>query len=722
MYANASWRYGEVPLWCPNLSCGYPLVAGLVWGLLYPGQLFFGLVGFDKGFGLFVAFHHILAAVSAYALGRRWGMSAGAGIVCGLVYGFGGYLISADHDTVLLKSGAWVPLVLFLWDRTLSHRSWKNATLTAMAGACLFLGGSVLVAVVTVYAGLLLTALEWRRWSRDGLRVMFLMVCAGLLAWGITMIQFMPSWELGQLTPRGTGLSLEAASQWAWKPRWLLSLVMPYAFGNPTGLWRGAFWGVDLPYLTTAYAGVLPLVFAAIGLWGRWNRTCVWAALLVLFGVLLSLGLSTPVYALAWKLLPGVRLERIPQKYFIAAALGLALLAGWGFDVCRQAPPAKRPKAALSCVLSLWAAFAAFWGSGLLRALAESVGKEALRRSWPQLWAHAVCQLELASATFVAFVGIAVILAAFPRAPRSTTWATAVLAFVIVDLVWHNGRAIATVPSEYYRKPRRVIAWLKCQEDGFRIASALSPETIRLHALGFDPRAAWEHRRNVLMANWGMEEGVSHAMGFVPADISAFRGFIRQLDRQNRAATTLAAYGRMGVKYLIAEHPLPWRELVLAARFDNGVRVYENREWRPLIRIPAPASDAEHRRKPPPRVLCARPHYVRAAVARVGECRVCVADTHYPGWRALVNGVDAPIECSKPCFRSIHVGGEPAVLVMAYDPRSFRFGLAITLASLLGCAVLGTAALAARAACNARESHADCSTVFSACKILSCCY
>jgi hypothetical protein len=61
------------------------------------------------------------------------------------------------------------------------------------------------------------------------------------------------------------------------------------------------------------------------------------------------------------------------------------------------------------------------------------------------------------------------------------------------------------------------------------------------------------------------------------------------------------------------------------------------------------------------------------------------SEVWYPGWRAWVDGVEAPIHRANFAFRAIYLpeAGEYTV-VMRFEPVSWRLGVSITLLTLLG--------------------------------------
>ncbi len=71
-------------------------------------------------------------------------------------------------------------------------------------------------------------------------------------------------------------------------------------------------------------------------------------------------------------------------------------------------------------------------------------------------------------------------------------------------------------------------------------------------------------------------------------------------------------------------------------------------------------------------------------------------DTHYPGWRAILDGCSVPLAKVNPCFSLIDVPVGGRELVLRYEPRLLRVGVALSLGGLAGCLGLGRVRIRSR--------------------------
>ena len=79
---------------------------------------------------------------------------------------------------------------------------------------------------------------------------------------------------------------------------------------------------------------------------------------------------------------------------------------------------------------------------------------------------------------------------------------------------------------------------------------------------------------------------------------------------------------------------------------------------------------------------------------------VVLSDTYFPGWTATVNGHSSTVYPTDVAFRGIVVPAGTSTVVLRYQPRSFRDGLALALV-----AVLGFVAVALFLLWRRREAH-----------------
>ncbi|MBN2449490.1 MAG: hypothetical protein JXR77_03825, partial [Lentisphaeria bacterium] len=424
-----AWAATRVPALNPYVICGTPLLENIAEGALYPLNLLL-LPGAPLwGYHLFVTGHYCLATLGFWLFcrhglrARPWACATGA-----VAYVAGGYLWSmADH--LFFQAGTWIPFYLLGLLIAARHpRRWGHGT--ALAGGALtmlFTGGNFQQACDTVVFGALLTCvLAWRPGSGFTLRgsisprpwsrrargtapdppaeaesqaipppsrqatptrpallssravTAFLLSLAASLA--LAAPQLLPTLFAARQSYRAGGLGLPEASAWSFPPLRLLEYAWPFFYGHRQefGSALGRFYEGHTAWAQAVFVGIPPLVGCGLLLTRRrWRRETVFLGLVLALGLLLALGRYTPLYGLAYHVVPGFGLFRHPEKYLLWVHVALLAGGAMGLSALERDPRLRRRGRILSVALA--AAFgvglvalagsAAFPGGGLAEAV-----------------------------------------------------------------------------------------------------------------------------------------------------------------------------------------------------------------------------------------------------------------------------------------------------------------------------------------------------------------
>ncbi len=341
-------RNGRIPLWNPDLFMGAPFLANSQVGFFYPLNWPVWLaLPTPYAVNASIVIHVLIAGWGAYFAGRRvLSLSREAAWLTAVLFALGGYLTAQVEHINQLQGLAWLPWVLAaaarlkttrLETKRLETRDWRLVLRRGTAVALLFslqlLAGHTQTAFITgvgVFIFIVVSG-EWRVASNithHASRITFHvsrftpLIFGGLLALLITAVQLLPTLELTQLSSRQGGLTVNEVLSFSLHPLLLGRSLLP-AYGQS---------------LFSEYVAFLPLtalVLAVVGAW-QWRERLTVRAVVVVTAVslLLALGRFTPLYWLLARL-PGFDLFRVPARWLIWYALGMALLAGVGWDAVR---------------------------------------------------------------------------------------------------------------------------------------------------------------------------------------------------------------------------------------------------------------------------------------------------------------------------------------------------------------------------------------------------
>ena len=369
---------GRLPLWNPYTFAGAPFWADVQAAVFYPPSLLTFALSAPWGFSLFALeveaiAHFWLAAVFMYLFLRRATRSRGAAVVGGLTFTFSGYLTGyPSQQLAVLETVVWLPLILFFIHR--AYNRWTDGPqepapirpdptfqphlpsllLAGLVWGLALLAGHPQSALIVAYlstAYLLFLALApaemgfstpptsqitphtrgslWRRLFFPAL--LFLLTGLALAA-----IQCIPAVEYTRLSVRAAGTYEKMAGGFPLTD--LIQLLLP-------GL---------VSLYSPLYLGVAGFLLAVWVVFSRsiYRRQVTFWAIVALVTLLISLGGNTFLYAPLYLVAPGFSIFRGQERWAVAAAFSLSVLAGYGFTHLQRVrspkPGRAEPDAAIS--------------------------------------------------------------------------------------------------------------------------------------------------------------------------------------------------------------------------------------------------------------------------------------------------------------------------------------------------------------------------------------
>jgi len=350
---------GHLPLWANCLMAGYPFQADPQSQLFYPPIWISFAILKLMGWGNFplialtieVASHYLLASIFTFlflreelsalggqpsAIGNRQSVVIRHSSLLGaIVFTYGGYLTSYPPlQTGILETATWLPLILLSLRRVADTRIPPSGHVSRPS---LFIVHSSLFIAIAFFAGhpqtfFLIAYLaiayfihrasvhkrSWR-WTLIRLAAVF------GLAIGITLVQSLPQLEYLTLSTRASLTFEKLAGGFP-----LTDIVQFFVFGVAS-------------YWSPLYVGVLPLVLAMIaatlinaktqnlsGLKDLTGLSVLFWLIVAIVSLILSFGLNSIGYDIAYWVLPGARLFRGQERAAILVAFALSTLSAFG--------------------------------------------------------------------------------------------------------------------------------------------------------------------------------------------------------------------------------------------------------------------------------------------------------------------------------------------------------------------------------------------------------
>lgn len=336
-------RHGTLPYWNPYLNYGQPLLENPNLLFFYPYTLFIVLLPINLAYPLFYVVHFALAGIGTFLLARRWGQSRWAAFFAGFIFAFSGPMLSLGNLYNHAACAAWMPWALLATDRAVQGRTVRPWILLTLVFSMQFLAAEPFTLITTF--GLCFAYALYLRGGRrpltsaSNLRIVSGFALAGCLMVLLCAMQFLPSAELLSQSRRGAqGLRYGETAYWAFHPLLVMEMLVPGFFGpaltSPTP-WNTVVNDGSSPYFLSVFTGFVPLFFALAGWALARDRRRNFVAASALLILVLSFGHFTPVFSLAYLLVPLLTLVRFPVKLLVPVVMLIAILAGWGLDALR---------------------------------------------------------------------------------------------------------------------------------------------------------------------------------------------------------------------------------------------------------------------------------------------------------------------------------------------------------------------------------------------------
>jgi len=376
----------QIPLWNPYIFAGVPFLAAGQHSALYPFSILFYILPIARAYGYFTILQLFLAGLFAFIYARVIGLGRLGATVTALTYMFSAFMIVSVVFTMIIAAAAWLPLLLAMveliiqkaqssklkaqtnfgfWTLDFGVGGASSPLLYVVIGA-FALGFQLLAGHIEISYYVLLvmgfyTAIRlWqlanqrgdesakRRMGRVG-QVLFWLVVMVVLGLALGAVQLIPLYELVSRSFRQDSASYQQVVSWAYPPRRLIAFLIPDFFGNPTHhsyfdvfsrqvvpVTRNYYgdpistidWGIKNYVEGGSYVGILPLLLALIAVIRRGNKY-VWI-FAGLAAISLAFVFGTPLYALLFYLLPGIKQLHSPFRWIFPYTLSVAVLAGIG--------------------------------------------------------------------------------------------------------------------------------------------------------------------------------------------------------------------------------------------------------------------------------------------------------------------------------------------------------------------------------------------------------
>jgi Bacterial membrane protein YfhO len=710
-------KAGRFSRWCPGLYCGLPLFSESQAGYLHPFKyLFYPWMETWKALNLDTVLSIWLTGTGGYLWLRRH-VGPTAALAGASIFGLSGFTWAHVVHTSMINALASVPFVIWGLEYSWSTARWRGVVLGAGAVAFQTFAGHLQDVILT--AGLVGLYGLYRAATETGVaqRLRALSMALTLAGLGVVLsaVQWVPSKELLDRSPRAQGLSWEDLTYGSWHPELLPTMVIREAYGTRARRtnWMDGYY----PYHEmNTYVGLIAIVLAVVGAGGKAarDRWVTFWILLVGLSLVLMLGRFIFLFDFANKV-PIAGSSREPVRFHLWAAIGVAALAATGVErLGRVAGVPLRPGLIVAgSLIMLSIPILCYIYAPLWRQLNSWIpARELLQfRSLGRELLIAVARTVILSglAWFVAWK------ATWTDNPIVRTRLVAVLPLLILgDLLGSHWYDVPTVDPRYWTEPPESVVRLKSDPDFIRVfgradKSAAEPGYIseRIDFLPVRDQLDWS-----LPVAWKVY-GVRGETPIIPR---------RHLDYAEHALPGGGRYDIESMTHLLTGRSWRGKILRVPSQPVGSAFIHRNRRALPRVRLagkPVYAKNVAEATTQIDRLTRidqlrqhlvvedpTRPLPVDAVVtgsARIVEeiperlvvetnapapAYLVVSDSFDPGWSATVDGQASTIYPAYCAFRAVYLSQGKHNVVFNYSPAGFNLGLMISLCGVLAGLVL----------------------------------
>jgi hypothetical protein len=749
LYADAI-RGGDFPLWSPHILGGTPFLEALSAGdSLYPTALLLLVMEPYRALGWKLVLHVFAAGAFTYGWTRSLGRSRAASLVAGIAYLLTPYIVTLvwpGNDGKLMVASL-APLLFWSMESTFKRRGLLPFVGVAASVALVILTTQLQMAYFLFGAAGAFYAFRCWESSRDvqveeqpslpyrrnAFASFALFLTASVVGASATTVQLVPTFDYTTSLSRRVATTTQASSEtnkeyaasWSLHPEEIAAMVVPEFVGANVGdpqkggtVWTNNYWGRNGGKFNSEYAGVVVLLLALVSFVGGARKQLRWFfAGLGAFALLYGLGAHTPVWHVAYAVLPGINLFRAAGMASFLFSFAAVTLVAFGVDRLLELCSHADESAASRTTRVLWIACGVI-GLGFLLAASgalesiwtsviyEDIGPRAavLAANRPFITRGFLFATVLAAAT--AGIVWAALRGALPRAAlvgglgllvAIDLWRVDAPFIEVIDMP----TAMQSVMHSPAAQPDAIVTELlnrKASEPPFRVAVLGDDQGVGLATYGIElvgghhPNDVQRYRELLGM------QGSENAENIGNPNIMRLLG-IRYLvwptaqqggEPQDVEIVSRSTIGGQTFQSLIPYPGLPRARLVAEAEIlsdgDDVARVLQEDF--------DPARTAVLAEAPPTPLAGGDPvgdvtwvdrsnDRMHLRVASDREALLIVADNWHPGWHAVVDGEEVPVLRAYHTLRAVPIAAGSHEVEMYYHPAILHWSAYGSLATVL---------------------------------------
>lgn len=362
-WATETADYRQIPLWNPYIFSGTPMLGSAALCPFYPSQWLYIFLPFNTAFTLQYVFALFVGGTGCYYWMRTLGIRHLLSVWAGLLFMFSGHFLTLTYAGHLQKmiALAWTPVALGATAsivtggvlRLKNSKLIRSGLLLGFALGMQLLAshpqifyGTAAICFLHLF-GVAFSTIPWKQLAPGAEGILLgelakkvrpaytaLVIAFGALVTCslVSAVQLFPIMEISKVSNRANGVTFEEAVLTSYPPAELLEYGISRVFGDSVLDTTTPYTGKWGERVVSDYLGIPVLLMALIGFFSTRRRYRWFLLVMVVSGVLLGLGRYTPIYRIAYSVLPGFDGFRSPGTFMFLTTFGIIGLATIGFD------------------------------------------------------------------------------------------------------------------------------------------------------------------------------------------------------------------------------------------------------------------------------------------------------------------------------------------------------------------------------------------------------
>ncbi|MDD2678278.1 MAG: hypothetical protein PHG04_00540 [Candidatus Nanoarchaeia archaeon] len=707
-FFNEYFLKSQIPLWNPYNFFGDSFVGNPQTSMFYMFNFIFSQVFNEKYIFTFgIIFHTLLSGISMYYLCKTFKLNSKSSFVSAILFMFNSFMVNRVGHYMLFCAMSYFPLIFLIFKKSLDEKSKYFSFLTGF-----FLGIVLLISVTQIFLYLMMALFafwlfnfvakkEYGSKSRI-LNYAVLMLIPVFFSVFISGAQFFPSLELSSHTLR-SHMTYEYASTYSMSIEKYINIFSPNFFGNGKDM---PFWLKGLSAVETApYIGIFALFLAIFAIkFKNNNKNVLFFSLLLLLSFVFSF-----VNPFLFNL-PFFGSFRAYARILIVSNFSISILAGFGFDFFLGKSFKKNKESicktikhfsffiilffALSSIIVLFRVYEQFNSMNInIEQDSSAISKISYDNKSFSIKDSLIFSLK-DFFYFVLFYAGSIAIIFLKIKNKSKHVPLMAISFIIFNLFFFNYGGIKTAPLDSLESSNNFNEINSYKENLglYRYFDTLDQGNSNMLDKYFNIRG------NNPSRFYDSELFFSNNYDY---------GAYFNITTDYNDNLTYEKYDLMGVKYIFSDILIHDSSLELINETDKHF-VYENTDVLPRAFLLSKEENCSKTFNSSLNYLikegcslnlsnyCLQEanisnysiHGVVLSLNAGIKGFVVLTDAYYAGWKASIDGIEAPIMKYSNIFRAVEVDENSKEIIFSYEPESFKFGSLLSVSSLIFFAIM----------------------------------